>query len=310
MKRCLLFSAFSLGVLPIASSAAADEPTKQACIAANEGAQDLQGAGKLREARSKLAICVAESCPGPIRQDCGQRLAEVDKAMPTLVLVAKDAAGNDLGSVRVTMDGQPLVDKLIGTAVPVDPGEHRFVLEASGLPKAEKTLILHEGEKGRREVVIFPSASPVPPTPLPANQAEAVAADQQGREPESGRGAPPAGGTTQRVIGLALGGAGAVGVIVGSIFGLMSRSTYEHALSSECGSAVGYANAKACTPAGVTDVHSANGQATVSTVSFIGGALLLGGAAYFYFTAPKAADVSVGPAVGVGSAGFSVRGTW
>lgn len=32
--------------------------------------------------------------------------------MPSLVFEAKDRAGNDLGAVRVTMDGQPLAEKL------------------------------------------------------------------------------------------------------------------------------------------------------------------------------------------------------
>jgi hypothetical protein len=81
-----LFVAFAM--LFFASPAAADAPTKQECVAANEAAQDLRRAGKLREAREKLAVCLDEGCPKAVRDDCAQRRDEVDKAM------ARDDASN------------------------------------------------------------------------------------------------------------------------------------------------------------------------------------------------------------------------
>lgn len=308
-------TALVLGALLADSPASADEPpTKEACIAANESAQDLQTAGKLRDARSKLLVCVAESCPGPLRQDCTQRLADVDKAAPTVVFVAKDSAGSDLSAVRVTMDGHVLVDSLNGTAIPVDPGEHRFFFEAAGLPLLDKTLVLKAGEKDWREFVVFggaalpggaPPAAAAPPAGLPAQPAA------PSPPPES---ASPGGtgstGSSQRMIGLVLGGAGAVGLVVGGVFGILTKTTYDHALGSECGLAAGYADAKTCTAAGAQDVQSSHDLATISTIGFIGGAALLGGGAYLFFTAPKANAVSVAPAVGTSSAGLSVRGSF
>src|SRR5579863_2417832 len=117
-----------IALVPLCTAlAAAGEPSKQECVTANESAQDLRRLSQLRAARTQLARCVSASCPGPVREDCAQRLTEVDLAMPTLVLVAKDKAGNDLSSVLVTMDGLPFADSLDGSAVQVDPGEHRFV---------------------------------------------------------------------------------------------------------------------------------------------------------------------------------------
>ena len=141
----------ALGVL-VPCYARAAEPNKLECIAANGSAQDLRRAGKLREAREKLAVCVSESCPGPVREDCAQRLAEVDQAMPSIVFEAKDGAGNDVASVTVTMDGQR-VDKP-GMPVQADPGEHRFVFEAEGMPRTEKTIVVREGERERHERVV------------------------------------------------------------------------------------------------------------------------------------------------------------
>jgi hypothetical protein len=320
----------SVGVVLAGATASADEPpsasspSKDECISANESAQDLQTAGKLRDAKGKLTICMAATCPGPLRQDCTQRLATVEAAIPTLVLVAKDATGRDVTGVRVTMDGHVLVESLGGAALAVDPGEHKFYFEAAGLPLAEKTIVLRAGEKDRREFVVFSAALPpgavaaaaptaAPPTapaaaptgtplataPAPASQASDAQPAEAVRD-----------GSTQRMIGLVLGGAGAVGLVLGGVFGVMTKSTYDHALGSECGSAAGYTNAMACTPAGVQDVRASHDQATLSTVSFVVGAALLGGGAYLYFTAPKATKVGVSPLVGPTGAGLRLGGTW
>lgn len=286
------------GVCAAASSSAA-EPTKAACIAANESAQDLRGAGKLLEARSQLAVCVSETCPGPVRQDCAARLADVDKALPTLVLVAKDASDGNLAGVRATIDGKALAGTLNGTAIPLDPGEHHVVLEADGQARVEKTLVLHEGEKARREVVVFAAPAPAAPAPTEAPSPEAAPPDAAA---EQAPGAPP--GHTQRLIGLALGGVGAVGVVVGGILGLVAKSTYDHGFNDEC-----HGQTQCSSAQGVSDVQSANGQATASTVGFVAGGVLLAAGAAVYLTAPRG-EVAVGPAVGSGAAGLSVRGTW
>ncbi len=306
LKRGALRTCVVLAAVLVAAKAGAAEPTKAQCIAANEGAQDLRGAGKLLEARAQLALCVAESCPGAVRQDCAQRLADVDKALPSLVLVAKDAAGNDLGGVRATIDGKPLADALNGSAVPVDPGEHHLVLESIGLPSVAKTLILHEGEKGRREVVVFgeaaggattaPEAGASPPPP------------EQRDAPSSSAPSPP--GDTQRKVAIVLGAVGAVGLVVGGIFGIVAKSSFDHAKGSECGTSVRYASSAMCTQAGVSDVQGAYDQATVATVGMIAGAALLGAGAYFYLSAPKAGEVAIVPTAGPGSAGLSMRGAW
>jgi hypothetical protein len=320
LKRARLASALAFGVFLAGVSAHADPPTaaspptKDDCIAANESAQDLQAAGKLREATGKLAVCIAASCPGPLRQDCTQRLADVEKAQPTLVLVAKDAAGKDVTAVRVTMDGHVLVESLNGTAIAVDPGEHRFFFEAPGLPLVEKSIAVRAGEKDRREFVVFSGTLPPAAAPAPAGNPAGPAPSSPAQTPPPAPEAQPAqaapDGSTQRTVGLVLGGAGALGLIVGGVFGVMAKSTYDHALGTECGTTVGYSAAMTCNASGVQDVHASHDFATVSTVGFIGGLALLGGGAYVFFTAPKGSKVGVSPAVGPGSAALNVGGRW
>jgi len=267
--------------------AAAADPTKEQCIAANDHAQESRQAGKLGKAREQLVVCVSQSCPGPVREDCAQRLDEVDKAMPTIVFEVKDASGNDVAAVTVKMDGQPFAQKVGGAAVAIDPGEHHFVFEAAG-SSTEKTVVVREAEKDRRERVVLGATSAAAPGPGQA-PASVGASD----------------GSMQRMIGLVVGGAGVVGLVLGGVFGLVSKSTYNNAIQNECGN-----NPNTCSTQGAQDGQSAHSQATISTVGFIAGAALLGGGAVLYFTAPKGSSVGVAPTVGTAGGGLSVVGAW
>jgi hypothetical protein len=276
--------------------AVAAEPTKDECIDANETAQTLAHGKKLVAAKQRLLVCVSPGCPKPVRDDCGQRLTDVEAMTPTLVLEVKDDADHDLSAVRVTMDGQPLVNKLDGTAIPLDPGEHHFVFEADGLKSEQRTLVVREGDKNRHERVVLVGAARAPGATPPPHVNESI---------------PPSAtsdGHTQRIAGLALGGAGVVGLVVGAVFGLVSKSTYDQAHDHECGRVVMLPE-NVCTQNGYSDGQTADGQATVATVAFIVGPALLAGGAYLYFTAPKA-EVAVAPTVGSDGASLSLRGRW
>jgi serine/threonine-protein kinase len=229
----------------------------------------------------------------------------VDKATPTVVFVVIDSVGAERSDVRITMDGQPLVATLDGKAIPLDAGAHSFVFESTSGEASGRTLLLHEGEKDRRERVVL-SASRTEPT---ARNPERAGGSQSNIEPTTTESAAST-GNSQRLIGLVLGSTGVVGLVVGSVLGLVSKSTYNHALSSECGTAVGFAQPKACSQSGYNDVQSAYGQATASTIAFVAGAALVGGGAYFYLSAPKGEQISVGPSLGPRTAGVTLQRTW
>jgi hypothetical protein len=284
-RGALALALLACTALSLASSAAAAQPpTKQECAAANETAQDLRRAGKLREARKRLALCTAAGCPGPIREDCAQRLKEVEGALPTVIFEATNAAGHDLSAVRVTVDGEALLEKLDGTPVVLDPGEHRLVFEAEGLGTAQDTVVLREGERGRRVRIVFHSGAP-------GREGEGMPAKEENH--------------TQRAFGISLGAAGIAGIIIGAVFAVVAKSTYDNAVQSECGG-----DPNRCSAQGAQDGRTAHSQATVSTVAFAGGAALVAGGAALYFTAPSSGDVSVGPAVGSGGAGLALHGRW
>jgi hypothetical protein len=162
-RRSIVVAGVAFASLLSASSARADV---RACIEASEKGQKSRKEGRLREARDQFVICQAEGCPAIVKHDCAQWTSEVSQVLPTIVLGAKDSKGRDLFDVIVSMDGEPLVKKLDGKAVTVDPGKHTFKFETGGLV-AEKTALVKEGERARLVDVTFAPGREVEPPPPP-----------------------------------------------------------------------------------------------------------------------------------------------
>jgi hypothetical protein len=284
--RLPLSVAVACAVFAPRGSASAADPTVAECVSANESAGPLQHAGKLREARASLLRCSSASCPSVVRDDCIKTATQVDAAVPTIVFEAQDAAGNDVSAVRVTMDGEALADKLTGTALEVDPGEHVFVFQADG-PSVEKRLILHQGEKNRRERIVLAA---------PAFASPAASSAQPEPAPEGARGLG-----SQKTLAIVAGGVGVVGVAVGSVLGLLASSKWDQA-KTDCaaGCALG-------TPAR-DEASSAHSLATLANVSFAAGAIGLAAGAILWVVAPRAkpaAALRVVPLIASSSGGLA-----
>lgn len=266
-----------------ALDARAEDPTKASCIAANEGAQTLRDTGKLQAARAQLLICVAQSCPSVVRADCAEQLAAVDKAMPSMVFEVKDAAGNDLSAVNVTVDGAPFADRLDGSAVNVDPGVHVFEFSAEGHEKISKKFVIGAGASGRREALAFP------PTAV-GTTSPSLSIEPEPRSSSGGE---------QRLLAYGLGGLGIVGLGIGAYLGLHASSTYSDALT-HCPS-----GPSSCDAAGVQGGDDAHKGATISTIAIIAGSALVVGGVVLFLTAPKGSSK---PQSTVG--GMRLDGSW
>src|SRR5262249_25472165 len=83
----LVFALVALG----ARSVSAEE--RDNCLAEHVDGQELLRQGHLRAARAVFRGCARDACPAAVRVDCAQFDAEVDGAIPTLVLRARDEAG-------------------------------------------------------------------------------------------------------------------------------------------------------------------------------------------------------------------------
>jgi len=290
------FSAASAWALWTVTASAA-EPTKKECVNANESGQDLRQSGKLREARAALAVCMSPRCPRPVREDCAQRLAEIEAALPTLVFIAKGADGNDLRDVRVNVDGQDLTAS-DGTAVAIDPGDHAFTFAKEGLPTATRDVVVHEGDKNRRiQVTLAAPAAPSSEAKTPAQPEPAPSTN--GNDNRGLFGLAP---STQRNVGLGVGIAGAVGLAVGSVFGIWSKLTYDHVNNTDCGG-----QGRGCTASVDDDKKGYEQQADISDIAFIAGGVLTAAGVALYVTTP-AGTVSVSPTVGAREAGIGLQG--
>jgi hypothetical protein len=330
----ILFGALALWLAwSTGGSARAADPTTADCLAANDASITLRREHKLRAARAQLLICAALSCPAEIRRECTRRVDAVNTAIPTVVFEIVDSGGNDLTSVKVTVDGEALVDRLEGTALSIDPGPHTFTFESPGKVVVRREFVILEGQKDRRlrieladagaRVATAPTApapSPAVPSaaaPPPAAPATAVAplapapvaapsAAQATLVESSPKGSDEPGPFqrlgTQRTVAVASAAVGLVGLGLGIAFGLDSMSKHDDAKKVCPG---------VCTTQHGVDLwNDAVSAGNVSTVGFVVAGLGLAGAAVLWFLPPSESSRGPSTALSVGPGTIGMKGTW
>jgi hypothetical protein len=165
-SRVLAVSSMMVFVAPTATAAPPGKggagTAKTACLAAHEEAVALRTQKKLHGARDKFVACARVECPTVVRKECVEQLALVEKDAPTVSLEARDEAGMDTTAVKVSMDGTTLVERLTGTGVDVEPGEHVFRFERADGKAIEQRVLVVEGDKNRKVVADFGSLVPKP----------------------------------------------------------------------------------------------------------------------------------------------------
>ena len=276
--------------LSSSAAARAADPTTADCLAAAEASLNFRNDHRLRAERAQDLICGAASCPADIRDECTRRLDMVNAAIPTIVFQVKDAAGNDLSAVRVTMDNDVLAERLEGTALSIDPGAHAFSFETAGQPKLERQFIIVEGQKDRRELIEFG---------LSCGAGRVWSESSRQCVPKT---RPPSGPSPLQIAGIATMAAGVASAGVGAWFGvtmLTKRDEARRACPGACAS-----------QAGVQLWRDAVSNGNVATALFIaGGAGVAGGAILWWAGIPApASDPTV--TVGLGPASAFVKGRW
>jgi hypothetical protein len=287
----------------LSAPAWADGPDASSCVDAYSKAQTLRNERKLVEARQSLLVCAQPTCKDFIVKDCTDWLDQVKAALPSIVPVALDAGGNAVFNVKVTMDGTQLVAKIDGRSVEVNPGPHTFVFENADGTKAQKDVLVSEGEHEKRISVTLgggggaaPAGGAAPPAGgTPAAAGAAASGTPAGTPPEG----PPHKSSPLKLAGLVTAGLGVVGLGVGGVFGLsaMGDKNDSHCTSSNvCSSS-----------ADAQKLKDAGSAATMSTIFFIAGGVLAAGGITLFAVAPSS-SVQVAPTVGLGSAGLTVQG--
>jgi hypothetical protein len=160
MNRSILRLGLLLSTLVVAGVSHADEKDdKTVCLDATVQGQSLRAAHKLVEAHEAFLVCARPQCPMLLQQACAGWLAEVEKSLPTVVITAHDGAGADIVDVTVNMDGHPLVTKLDGQAMTINPGQHLFQFSARGA-QLDQQAVIKEGEKNQSLAVVLGTPSP------------------------------------------------------------------------------------------------------------------------------------------------------
>lgn len=286
-----------VAALAIVASASRDARADDAavCNAAYEDADVLLRAGgdKLLEAKEKLLVCAGPACKPWMVKECTKSLSELEVRLPSVVFDAKDSGGQSIVDVSVAAGDRTIAERLDGRAITFGPGERTFVFTARDGRRATVTTVVREGEKAQKVTAVFPApdAAVVPPPPAqdvgPPPPAEPV--------PDARR------DLDLRTVGYVVGGAGIVGLAVGSVFGLVAVGAKSDAQCND---------KNQCQPGPLSDARSA---ATVSTVAFVGGAVLVAAGLTLVLLAPSkktSASITAAPMVSVDGSGAMLRGAW
>jgi len=232
-----------------------------ACVAAAEGAQRQRAANKLLQARASLAICSREVCPAVVRNDCNRWRLEVEGAVPTILLRARDSKGQELTDVKVWLDGTPITDKLDGIPIEVDPGQHQLAAEHQGSKKFQKEFTIGPNERNRTVSLVFedfeppqPENRPLPPLP-PARVSPAA--------------------WVFASVGVAAAGAGTYFLVSA----IRDKNTLENTCKPNCTDA---------------DVAAGRRKADIATVAY-GAALVSAGVATYFFLTPTRPKATTQP---------------
>ena len=317
MRRALFTCAVAAATSLLPAAAFADE--KAACLDAVAKGQTLRDEHKLIAAREQFRICARSQCPGVVQGDCASFLDAVERNLPSVVFTAKDGAGADLADVKVSADGQPLVTRLDGAAVAIDPGPHTFVFTSTGgggTSKVSATVL-----EGAKNQIVSVTIGVPPGAPAAAKSASggagaarepaaAALKPNRGERASEGSSTGSKSGSWLPVAAIAVGG---VGLVSGAVFTVLAHGKRTDG-DNLCTGGV-------CPDATASQVASLNSDATafgqVATASYVvGGVALAAGVVLLLVngdghkappttTTSEGVHVQVGPTVGFGTVGIA-----
>jgi hypothetical protein len=229
-----------------------------------------------------------------------QRL-EPQLAYLTLTLAPETRA---LKGLTISVGTNALGAGSAGVATPIDPGEQRIEVTAPGYESFTSTVKV---EAAHRYDVAVPAlregphsaGAPLAPAEAPPAVAPAIFAPLANSPP-----AEQSNWSTMKTLGLVAGGAGVVGIGVGTYFGFRAISKMNQAEDGSC------ANGLCQDQADLELTQQASDAAVVSNIAFAaGGALVLTGAALFFLApASKEQALRVTPYFSGREGGIAVGG--
>jgi hypothetical protein len=183
-------------------------------------------------------------------------------------------------ALTITIDGN-LFDRAGWDApIPLDGGKHVVDVFEPGHLHVKSEVVITDGGEASLSAVRPPVDPNAPSAGAPSSSPASSSSSSSSSKENATGGARP--GDGQRRTGLIVGGVGAVGTIVGVVFGIRAASIGDQ--SSKC--TLGPRN-DGCPQSAVDDQDSARSSALISTIGFIAGGALLVAGGVLYFTAPS-----------------------
>jgi len=226
------------------------------------------------------------------------RAAQIEPKLSLLKILLPPEA--TVQGIQVWRDGILVESAQLGLPVPLDPGIHTIKVGAPNRKPWSTSVDLVDGTlaitipllEQREHAAEAMTPPPNAPTPIPA-------AEEHETLPST-----PHGMGTQRIAGLTAGAVGVVGLVVGSIFGITAKSTYDQSNGN------GHCVNNMCDATGKKDRSDANSLATVSTVVMVVGAVGVACGGILYLTAPQGRPISFGASLALGGARLEIGTSW
>lgn len=248
-----------------------------------EGVGALLNLGHCYEAQNKTATAyryflraqeVAIARDDKRKDEAKERVKTIEKDLSTLTIHVPASLRTSTTDIHISVDGDVWASERWDTAVPIDPGAHEIEIAMASRPKEKSTVNVRD--KGDRVSfrVSTPAAGEASPSPAPASSS-------------STKHEGPPSSSSQRTLGLVTGGVGIGGLMLGTIFGVLSLNAH----STVIGRCSTYPKCPESDRAELENLNSrAETTGNISTISFVAGAALLALGAALFFTAPASSS--------------------
>jgi hypothetical protein len=234
------------------------------------------------------------------------RAAALEPKLSRITILA--VLGGSAGGTGLTIkrDGEVVAASLVGTAVPVDPGEHVVSASAPGRQSWESKVTVHPD--GQQVTISVPQLEEVAPAPAPPPEVKPAPPPPEVKSPPPPEVIPPpppspppppppppesSAGSGPRAAGIVLTVLGAGGLGAGAAFAVLAKQKLDDSNSNGCS-----AQTNVCGGAGYGLRSTARTYGNVATGAIIGGGVFAaGGIALLIAAATIKGKAAVLPAV-------------
>jgi hypothetical protein len=240
------------------------------------------------------------------RADSARKSAEALYPRLSQLTLKVDSESATIQGLEVRRDGEVVGQGAWGTAVPVDPGQHKIEVSAPG--RESWSTVVAVGPEGDRRTVDIPTLKAA--ARVQDSQANAASTNAGGKSqpPSDTPSSNPKDMSTLQIVGLVTAGVGVVGLGLGTYFGIS-------AIKGKSDTDPACPNENCIDQASYDKRHDAVASGNLATIAFIaGGVLAATGTTLFIVGKPRSAEAGPSaqlvPLVGPRDTGVALVGNF